>query len=157
MTETVAKPALVHHHPSGHCPVCGALSIDGNAQMGALLAVCDVLVIKTLETVGKRIVRAGRERFRLKGTRPWHEAHTIWPPDEDTVTKALRGAWDVVPALLDGHGCCGITARQVSTMLDEYVRDLVITGTAHNLSDLEYRFNTRLNLPVPAQEDLHVG
>ena len=33
-------------------------------------------------------------------------------------------------------------------MLDSYVRDLVITGTVHTLDELEYRFSTRLNLPV---------
>lgn len=138
------------------CPMCGALSITPSAQMGALLAVCDVLVVKTLEQIGKRIVRAERSRFRLKGTHPWHEAHTLWPPPEGEVAKALRGAWDVVPALLDGHGCCEVTARQVTEMLDEYVRDLAITGMPHNLSDLEYRFTTRLGLPVYVPEASHV-
>lgn len=145
MTETMPAP---HLHEVARCPVCGSLSIAPEAQMGALLAVCDVLVVKTLETVGKRIVRASRERFRLKGTRPWHEAHTLWPAPETEVVKALRGAWDVVPALMEGHGCCDITARQVTAMLDEYVRDLVITGVPHNLGDLEYRFHSRLGLPA---------
>lgn len=116
--------------------------------MGSLLAVCDVLVVKALETMGKRIVRAERSRFRAIGTRPWHEAHTIWPPAEGEVTKALKGAWDVVPAMLDSHGCCGVTSRQVQEMLDGYVHDLAITGQRHTLGELNYRFVTRLSLPV---------
>lgn len=139
----------------GRCACCGALSIAPVEQMGSLLAVCDVLVIKTLESMGKRIVRAERSRFRVMATRPWHLAHTIWPPEEGEVTKALKGAWAVVPALLDTHGCCGITSRQVSEMLDSYVHDLVVTGTAHTISELEYRFTTRLNLPV--RDSAHVG
>ena len=33
-------------------------------------------------------------------------------------------------------------------MLDEYVHDLVITGTPHGTPELQYRFETRLGLPV---------
>lgn len=145
-TETVPMADL------GSCPVCGARSLGPAVQIGSLLAVCDVLVVKTLEQIGKRIVRAERSRFRLKGTHPWHEAHTLWPTSEAEVSKALKGAWDVVPALLDGRGCYDVTARQVSEMLDEYIRDLVITGTAHNTRDLEYRFTSRLGLPVITME-----
>jgi hypothetical protein len=54
----------------------------------------------------------------------------------------------VVPAMLDAHGCCGITSRQVTTMLDGYVHDLVITGTEHTMPNLQYRFESRLGLPV---------
>lgn len=62
----------------------------------ALVAVVDVLVVKALEAVGKRIVRQDRARFnQLKG-RPFHEAHVLWPTDIVTVGKATKGAWDVV-------------------------------------------------------------
>lgn len=130
------------------CPVCGAYSLAPDANMSALLAVCNVLVVKALETMGKWIVRAERSRFRVLGTRPWHEAHTIWQPTDATVTKALKSAWDVVPAMLDMHGCCDVTARQVTDMLDEYVHDLAITGTLHDLDELRWRFTDRLGLPV---------
>lgn len=149
MTDIDSAPLPVmqmEHLP--RCPVCGASSLTPEAQMGALLAVCDVLVVKALEQLGKRIVRGERSRFRLLGTRPWYTVHTIWPPLEDEVGHVLKGAWDVVPAMLDAHGCCGVTSVQVSQMLDSYVRDLVITGTVHTLDELEYRFSTRLNLPV---------
>lgn len=134
------------------CPVCGAYSLTQEGSSSALLAVCDVLVLKALETAGKWIVRSDRSRFRTLGTRPYFLAHTLWQPEEMIVTKALRGAWDVVPALLDGHGCCGVTSRQVTEMLDGYVHDLVITGTAHTLRELSYRFSDRLGLPVYLKE-----
>lgn len=132
----------------GVCPVCGGRSILPEGSSSALVAVCDVLVVKALEQVGKWIVRAERSRFRTLGTRPWQEAHTIWQPDESVITKALRNAWDVVPALLDTHGCCGVTSRQVTEMLDSYVHDLTITGTPHHIREMAYRFETRLGLPV---------
>lgn len=114
-----------------------------------LLAVCDVLVVRALEVAGKRIVRAERSRYRVLGTRPWHVAHTIWRPTPDHVRKSLDHAWDVVPAMLDSHGCCGITSRQVVEMLDEYTSDLLITATQHNLTDLRYRFESRLGITIP--------
>lgn len=130
------------------CPVCGAYSLTHDRQTSALLAVCDTLVIKALEAMGKWITRAERSRFRVLGTRPWHVAHTIWQPEEKIVSKALKGAWDVVPAMLDNHGCCDVTVRQITDMLDSYVHDLVITGTEHSINELEYRFVSRLGLPV---------
>lgn len=134
--------------PRHPCPVCGAYSLTNDGQASALLAVCDVLVVKALEHMGKWIVRADRRRFRGLGTRPYFVAHTMWQPDEAMVTKALRGAWDVVPAMLDVHGCCDVTSLQVTTMLDDYVHDLVITGTPHSITELYYRFECRLGLPV---------
>lgn len=130
------------------CPVCGAYSILHERQTSALLAVCDVLVLKALEAMGKWIVRAERSRFRQLGTRPFFEAHTLWQPTDDVVSKALRGAWDVVPAMMDTHGCCDVTVRQVTEMLDSYVHDLAITGTQHRIEELSYRFTDRLGLPV---------
>jgi hypothetical protein len=114
-----------------------------------LLAVCDVLVVRALEVAGKRIVRAERSRYRVLGTRPWHVAHTIWRPTPEHVTKSLQNAWDVVPAMLDSHGCCGVTSRQVTEMLDQYASDLLITATPHNLTDLRYRFESVLGISIP--------
>lgn len=132
------------------CPVCGAYSIAPEGEASALLAVCDVLVLTALTKMGNWIVRTERSRHRTLGTRPVFTAHTVWQPDDATVTKALRNAWDVVPALLDGgrHGCCGVTSLQVTRMLDSYVHDLVITGTVHSLRELAYRFTDVLGLPV---------
>lgn len=145
MTATEAPPEA---QPVLPCPCCGSYIESAMGIASPLLAVCDVLVVRALEAVGKRIVRAERARFTRLGTRQWHEAHTIWPPDEPSTAKTLTNAWDVVPALLDVHGCCGVTSRQVTTMLDEYVRDLLITGTAHRFEELRYRFSDRLGLEV---------
>jgi hypothetical protein len=139
------------------CPVCGSYAGATLATSSPLLAVCDVLVIRALEVAGKRIVRAERSRFRTLGTRPMHVAHTIWRPDQIHVTKSLQKAWDVVPALLDSYGCCGVTSRQVSACLDSYTSDLLITGTAHNVEELRYRFRTVLGLdltgPMPTRRE----
>lgn len=136
----------------GVCPVCGAVSLSPEGHSSALLAVCDVLVVKALEVMGKRLVREERARFRVLGARPFYEAHTIWQPTDAMVTKALKSAWDVVPAMLDTHGCCGVTSRRVTDMLDGYVHDLCITGTKHHITELYYRFTDRLGLPVHADE-----
>lgn len=131
------------------CPVCGAYSGQSLAVASPLLAVCDVLVIRALEVAGKRIVRADRARFRRLGTRPWHVAHTIWRPDEAHVAKSLQNAWDVVPALFESYGCCGVTTRQVTECLDRYTADLLLTGTPHSLDELRYRFCTVLGIDLP--------
>lgn len=134
------------------CPVCGTYAGSPLAQAPALLAVCDVLVVRALELVGKQIVRMERSRFNRMKNRPWHEAHTLWRPRDDMADKALKGAWDVIPAMLDNHGCCGVTSRQVTEMVDGYVRDLLVTGTAHNITDLRYRFENRLGIPLAEPE-----
>lgn len=132
----------------GVCPVCGGRTLAPEGASSALLAVCDVLVFKTLETMGKKIVRESRERFRQLGTKPWHEAHTLWQVPEPLITRSLARAWDVVPALLDTHGCCGVTSVQVTKMLDGYVHDLVLGGRHHSIRELAARFERELELPV---------
>lgn len=102
----------------------------------ALVAVVDVLVVKALEAVGKRIVRADRARFNALKGRPFHEAHVLWPTDIVTVSKATKGAWDVVPALLDNHGCPGIESGRVVTLLDAYVAQVATHGVPHRLDRL---------------------
>ena len=146
MTTTQTPQALKH----GPCPVCGTYSINPGAQSSALLGVCDVLVIRALETVGKRIVRVDRSRYQRLGGRPWHLAHTVWPPNGDMIDKALHDAWNVVPPLLNVHGCCGITAQQVTDVLDAYCRDLLITQTGHDVNELRYRFEAFLGIRVPS-------
>ena len=114
------------------CPCCGSVDAE------ALFAVCDVLVLKALEAMGKWIVRADRSRFKMMNGRPYYMAHTLWRAEESMVDKALRGAWDVVPAMML---ITPDTARRVTATLDSYVRDLAITGTPHSMDDLHYRFD----------------
>nr|DAK61011.1 MAG TPA: hypothetical protein [Caudoviricetes sp.] len=102
----------------------------------ALVAVVDVLVVKALESVGKRVVRADRARFNALKGRPFHEAHVLWPTDIVTVSKATKGAWDVVPALLDNHGCPGVESGRVVTLLDAYVSQVATHGVPHRLDRL---------------------
>lgn len=136
-------------NPPTACPVCGAFSLTHDGEASALLAVCDVLVLKALEKIGSRLTRAVRSRHNVLGNRPLYLAHTLFrTEDDETVDRALKGAWDVVPALLDGHGFEEATSRQITEMLDTYVHDLVITGKAHNMADLAYRFTNCLGLPV---------
>lgn len=137
------------------CPCCGAHSLAPDADTVTLVAVCDVLVVKALERVGAFLVRGERSRYAASRGKPMHTIHTIWQAPDDVTEKGLKGAWDVVPALLDSHGCCGVTSLQVTTMLDDYVHDLVLTGDAHNLSDLEYRFRSRLGMPVGHSHEEH--
>lgn len=133
------------------CPMCGTLTGRMLAERSALLAVSDVLVYRSLEVVGKRIVRAERRRFKLLGNRPWHEAHTLWVPDTSTVEKALSGAWDVVPALLSAHGACGTTPVNVTKILDQYVRKLLRDGRGHTVMDLRGTLEQQLNIRFPME------
>lgn len=138
--------------PAASCPCCGAYGGTTLAQAPTLLAVCDVLVVRALEAVGKRIVRVERSRYNRLGTKPWHLAHTIWRPDGGMIDKGLAGSWDVIPAMLDSHGCCGVTSLQVKDMIDSYVRDLLVTGTPHRLGELHYRFESYLGVPLAEPE-----
>ena len=135
--------------PNAPCPMCGAYSLLPDSSSTALLAVCDVLVLKALETMGKRIVRVHRRRYAELGDTPWHEAHRLWPPDQVLIAKTLKGAWAVVPAMVDQHGCCGIPSHRIVQMLDEYVRDLALTGEVHSTAELRYRMVTRLEVDLP--------
>ncbi len=132
------------------CPVCGAMSLAPMERTTTLLAVCDVLTLKALEALGKYIVRVEGARYRILKAQelPYTVAHTLWTAPDRMVDKALRGAWDVVPAVVSLHGCCDIAAGAVVCALDEYVHDLAVTGTPHHLDQLAYRFDTRLGLPT---------
>lgn len=146
-----------HEHDVQHvapCPLCGAYATATLSQPPALLAVCDVLVVKALEKVGKMLARNGGNRGRTKvaATTPFHLMHTVLQPTPRDIDKGLHGAWDVIPAMLDRHGCCGVTSRQVEQMVDSYSRDLLVTGKAHNMADLRYRFERFLGIPLDEPE-----
>lgn len=102
------------------------------ARGGVALAVCDVLVVRALETLGKYLVRSDRSRFRVLGGRPFHVAHVLWLADDALVSKVLKHTWDIVPFLWvtfdDNH--------KLASVLDTYVRALATTGTPHNTTRL---------------------
>ena len=97
-----------------------------------LLAACDALVLKALESVGKRLVRSDRARYRVLGTRPFHEAHCLWPASPDVVSKALRSAWDVVP-YLSSHSN---DIPNLTSVLDMYVKAVVSRQKPHDSTEL---------------------
>lgn len=97
-----------------------------------LLAACDALVLKALEAVGKRLVRSDRARYRVLGTRPFHEAHCLWEAPDDLVSKALRSAWDVVPSL-----CMHVPdIPNLTSVLDMYVKAVIAAQKPHDVNDL---------------------
>lgn len=138
------------------CPTCGAYSIAPADETSRLLLVCDVLVVKALERVGNRIVKAQRARFREMDAsgRPLHEAYLLWPTLPEVASKSLVGAWDVVPALLDAHsaGVVGVEARDVAAVLDEYVLALVAGRYPHDTARLAAELSARLGIDLPVRE-----
>ncbi len=149
MTATVPVTAS----PVAPCPACGAWSLPALAERSALLEVCNVLVVTALASLGRKIVRQPRSRFKEFNGRPWHVAHTQWRPDVKDVDRTLDSAWDVLPALLSARraDALGISAEQVVTCLDEYVRLLLERGLEHEPSSLRYWLSNRLGLVLPEE------
>ena len=101
-------------------------------DLAPLVAACDALVLKALEAVGKRLVRSDRARYRVLGTRPFHEAHCLWEAPDDLVSKALRSAWDVVPSL-----CMHVPdIPNLTSVLDMYVKAVIQDQKPHDVNDL---------------------
>lgn len=104
-----------------------------------LLAASDVLVLRALELIGKRIVRVERSRFGRMGDLGFHEVHVLWQPDQEMLEKSLAVAWTFVEQVVREHARADIDARQVVLVLDRYVRDLVQGMRAHDVMELRYR------------------
>lgn len=104
----------------------------------ALLAACDVLVMRALELIGKRVARVDRSRYRRLDGRDYWDAHTLWQPDADMLDKALDGAWSLVARIVHDHAVVGTSPRLVELALDRYVRDLVKGMRGHDVSELRY-------------------
>jgi len=106
-----------------------------------VLAMCDALVMKALEKVGMYQLKADRSRFREAAGHSLASVHTLYPATDETVTKVLRGAWDVLPHLLEAHASptFATSSENVAKVLEEYVQDLAITGEAPNVTELAYR------------------
>ena len=105
----------------------------------SLIAACDVLVLRALELIGKRIVRVDRSRYGRLAGRPFYEAHVLWQPDPDQLDRALGSAWDLVPHVVTAHGRGDVSAREVRLVLDRYVRELVRSTRGHDVTELAYR------------------
>lgn len=127
------------------CPCCGTTHVSIGDP---LVAVCDVLVLRALELIGKRVVRFERSRYQRMNGRAWHEAHLLWSPDSKAIDQGLAEAWDSVAWLLTEHGCCGATPDQVTLVLDRYVRDLCAAMQGHSTTELRYRLSAYVGVPV---------
>jgi hypothetical protein len=106
-----------------------------------LAAACDVLVLRALELIGKRIVRVERSRFNKMGTLAFHEVHVLWQPDNDMLDKSLAGAWDLLPQVMHNHARHDINVHEVRLALDRYVRDLIQMKRTHDVDELRYRLS----------------
>jgi hypothetical protein len=138
-------------------PLADKMASDPTAEV--LLAVCDVLVMKSLEKLGNYLVRSNRSRYNelAQSGKPAYAAHALWPANDELVSKALKNAWDVVPYVIDVYGRTVTSTGQsavivlpadVIYVLDRYVHDLAITGHEHDLVELAYRMRTYLKLKV---------
>lgn len=105
----------------------------------SLIAACDVLVLRALELIGKRIVRVDRSRFGRLNGRPFHEAHLLWQPDQSQIDRALETAWDLVPHVVRVHGRPDVSAAEIRLVLDRHVRELVKSTRGHDVTELAYR------------------
>lgn len=110
---------------------------DASSDPG-LLAACDVMVLRALELVGKRIVRVDRSRYSRLNGRAFHEAHLVWQPDEEMLDKALANAWGQVVQVVRDHSSTDVDPRWVVLALDRYVRDLVHAMRPHEVQHLRY-------------------
>jgi hypothetical protein len=112
-------------------------------DLRVLAAACDMAVLRALELIGKRVARVERSRFGAmqRSGKEWHEAHTVWLPEPQQVDAALTGAWAVLPRLTSQHGCCTLVEPTLTALLDEYVRQLVFSGTPHSFEALERRLS----------------
>lgn len=137
--------------PVAPCPACGAWSLPALAERSALLDVCDVLVIKALDALGRKIVRQPRSRFKEFGGRPWHLAHTVWRPDPKDVDRTLDTAWDVLPALLSTRRAeaLGVSVEVLTHCLDEYIRLLLERSLEHDVVSLRYWLMAKVDLRLP--------
>lgn len=110
-----------------------------SADDRGLIGACDVLVIRALELIGKRIVRVDRSRYARLGDRPFHQAYLLWQPDAEQLEKSLAGAWDYLPQIIEDHADSHVTAAQLSLLLDRYVRDLIQARRGHAVDELRFR------------------
>ena len=105
----------------------------------SLIAACDVLVLRALELIGKRVVRVERSRYARLAGMPFYVAHTLWQPDAQQLDKALESAWDLVPHVVRTHGRPEVSPLEIRLVLDRYVRDLVTSVRGHDVVELAYR------------------
>jgi hypothetical protein len=109
------------------------------------VGICDALVHKALEKIGMYQLKADRSRFREVGGLSLASVHTLYPASDETVSKVLRGAWDVLPGLLREY--THVPAEDDAALakaLEAYVQDLAVTGSVPQTAELAYRIEKAL-------------
>jgi len=111
----------------------------------ALLFASDILVVKALESVGKRLVSADRSRYsqRREEGIPFHLAHTRWTA-QPGVEKTLDGAWDSSRGVFLSHGVDEKTVDRLIPVLDAYTRELIRFRLPHETENLARRLGRDL-------------
>lgn len=126
-------------------------------DVDVLHAICDVMVVKTLERVGAYIVRSPRSRRGQSAGIPQHEIHTVWADTDLRTAKAIGKSWEPFPALLARH-TSGFDADLVRTVITGYIHDLVVSGTPHNVDEMRTRLRDRAGIGGPRLAvDLRTG
>jgi len=107
---------------------------DDDLHAQVLVAASDMLVLRALELIGKRIVRDERSRFQTlqRSGRPFFEAYQIWTPAPTQIDAALATAWHNCDRVVAFYGYWDYTETHLRDVLDNYVRWLVKSGQPHN-------------------------
>lgn len=120
-------------HPSADSEERGTperAAIAGSGFGEPFVAACEALVLRALETAGKR--HLGRERYRHPGLRPW-ELHTVRPVPASTVDRLLAGAFPAVPQVASR---LGVGAEELTAVLTTYTGGLLLSGAGHDAETL---------------------
>jgi hypothetical protein len=96
----------------------------------AFVAACEALVLRALETAGKRAV--GRQRYQHKQLAPW-ELHTVQQATPPSVPRLLQDAFGTVPHVASR---LGVDAEMLTGALTEYVGRLLVSGAKHDPDEL---------------------
>lgn len=132
------RPAEGPPAPGGPtAPVAAGASL---AQLDALLAACDGLVLRTLERAGAKLRRRAGSGVAEGCAADAAELHCCIP--QSVVAAAnmddlLAGAWDRLGPICDRYHTDEVALRR---FLDGYTRSLIASGTAHSYDVLADAF-----------------
>lgn len=111
-------------------PERNAIAASAAEPGEAFIAACEALVLRALETAGKRAV--GRQRYRHDHLAPW-ELHTVQQATPVSVPRLLQGAFATVPHVASR---LGVDAEKLTAALTGYVGRLLVTGAKHDPAEL---------------------
>jgi hypothetical protein len=98
-------------------------------QRDGFTLACELLVVRALEKAGTRAGGTKVRGHRYRDT-PTHELHVrLGPLREESLQRALEGAWAHVDTVADEYAVCPDVLRDG---LDAYTRDLLTHGVAHS-------------------------